>query len=228
MVLPNTGRCWAFWSQLLTSRRYEGIVLPMNLTDIEKRAKSLMTEHGVGSLEFAFDRAKKRIGATHYMKVYGANGRPQHLPVKITLSKEFVPHMDMDEITDTILHEIAHALTGWLVGESHGPAWKANARKVGAQPKRCKQLATAPEASVVGTCSVCNKVVLKQHRLPLRVYFHKTCGRKSVLNWTRKGQPVRLADMPNRYQNEYAQRYNDGYREPVFTITDTFGGLFNG
>lgn len=199
----------------------------MNLTDIETQAKALMTAHGVGSLEFKFDRAKKRIGATHYMRVFDAEGRPKRLPVKITLSKEFIPHMTMDDINDTILHEIAHALTGWLDGESHGPAWKRNALKVGAQPKRCKSLATAPAASVIGRCPKCQKVASEQHRLPLRVYFHGPCGRDSVLEWTRKGQPVRLADMPVRYRNEYARQYNGGLIDPS-QYTITFGGLVNG
>ena len=43
------------------------------------------------------------------------------------------------QVTDTILHEIAHALAG--PGAGHGPAWKATASRLGATPKSC-----APES----------------------------------------------------------------------------------
>lgn len=40
-----------------------------------------------------------------------------------------------DQVTDTILHEIAHALAG--PAARHGPAWKSIARRLGATPKSC-------------------------------------------------------------------------------------------
>lgn len=38
------------------------------------------------------------------------------------------------EVRDTILHEIAHALAPRA---GHGPKWRAICRQIGAEPKRC-------------------------------------------------------------------------------------------
>ena len=38
-----------------------------------------------------------------------------------------------EEIRDTVLHEIAHAIAGPEAG--HGPLWKATARRIGATPR---------------------------------------------------------------------------------------------
>jgi len=51
-------------------------------------------------------------------------------------------HASSEQLTDTILHEIAHALAG--PAAKHGPAWKAIARRLGATPKSC-----APESDEV-------------------------------------------------------------------------------
>lgn len=42
---------------------------------------------------------------------------------------------ELDDILNTIRHEVAHVIAGRDAG--HGPAWKAAAVKVGARPERC-------------------------------------------------------------------------------------------
>lgn len=173
----------------------------MNLRDIETQAKALMNLHNVGHLTFGFDNGKRRIGATHFMA---------GVPVKITLSKHFAALLTPDEIRETVLHEIAHAIAGHKAG--HGPAWKAAAIRVGAKPERCATAVTArPEAAVQGKCPNCD-FVHQQHRLPMRVSYCPTCvkagrsqfGNKSdALIWHKNGARVALSDMPARYQTEY-------------------------
>ena len=48
----------------------------------------------------------------------------------------------LDQVRDTILHEIAHALVG--PGHGHDAVWKRKCREVGARPERCGQ-ADMPE-----------------------------------------------------------------------------------
>lgn len=72
---------------------------------------------------FAFDTARRQFGCCHY----GSK--------KITLSRALVEINNEQQVRDTILHEIAHALCPTKA--HHGPIWKAMARAVGAKPERC-------------------------------------------------------------------------------------------
>lgn len=175
----------------------------MNLQEIEREARRLMTAHGVGSLAFEFDRGKRRIGATHFRGA-GVGSIQFKLPTKITLSKHFAVLLSEQEIREVILHEIAHALAGY--DANHGPKWKAHARALGIEAKACKATTVRPEYSVKGECSTCGKVVHSAHRLPLRVYFHHLCGGPidgGLIHWYREGKRVRFADMPARYRTEF-------------------------
>lgn len=174
----------------------------MNLTEIERHAKALMTAHGVGSLEFAFDGGKRRLGACHFLRIGNTT-----LPKRITLSRHYAVLIPKDEVHDVILHEIAHALAGHDAG--HGPIWKAAARKIGAKDERCATPSARPVASVRGVCTNpdCEKVVSELHRLPQRVSFHSTCGSDFPLRYFKNGGIVSLNGMPARYQTEYRRHY---------------------
>lgn len=95
----------------------------MNPAGARITARHLMDEHGLHAWSFGFDNAKRRCGQCNYTKRL------------ITLSRYYVGMNDEREVRDTILHEIAHALTG--PGHGHGPKWKSTARKIGATPNRC-------------------------------------------------------------------------------------------
>ena len=66
---------------------------------------------------FAFDHARTRAGACDYTK---------H---RITVSRLIAERSDDDEVHQTLLHEVAHALAGPAAG--HGPEWKAIAADLG-------------------------------------------------------------------------------------------------
>lgn len=88
-------------------------------------ARSLMDQHGLADWTFKLDRAKRRAGCCKYERKV------------LTLSYHYVTrNLDKpDDIRDTILHEIAHALAGPNVGR--GDAWKAICVQIGARPQRC-------------------------------------------------------------------------------------------
>lgn len=178
----------------------------MELTEIERHAKALMTAHGVGSLEFKFDGAKRRLGACLFQPCKSLNGT-YWLPKQISLSKHYAVLLPAEELHDVILHEIAHALAGRNAG--HGPLWKAAARKVGAKAQRCATPSASPQTSVAGVCTNpdCQKVVSNLHRLPQRVSFHRNCGRDFPLRWFKNGAMVRFNDMPAKYRDEYSRNY---------------------
>ena len=96
----------------------------MNLFEGAHLARDLMREHGLLQLgwTFGFDHARRRFGKCEY------DSR------RITLSRPLTLLNGIDEVRDTILHEIAHAL---CPGAGHGPRWRATCRRIGATPKRC-------------------------------------------------------------------------------------------
>lgn len=176
----------------------------MELTEIERHARALMTYHGVGRLTFGFNNTRTELGHCAYEYHNGVR-----IPVRIELSAWLTKHMTPEEIRDTVLHEIAHAL---CPDKGHGPLWKAYARRIGANPERKGRVAAHPGHPIEGKCQMCNKVVSHNHRLPLRVYFHPKCGMDIALGllvWYRNGKQVELGDMPARYIKEYYRLSND-------------------
>src|SRR5687767_14955649 len=84
----------------------------MNLYEAAHLAKQLMRQHGLDALgwTFGFDHARRRFGRCDYTDK------------RITLSRALTFLNSVDEVRDTVLHEIAHALTP---GAGHGARWRA-------------------------------------------------------------------------------------------------------
>ena len=66
-------------------------------------------------------RGQKRLGDCHFR---------YHV---IRISRTHALEGSEEQIRDTVLHEIAHAIAGH--GAGHGPLWKATARRIGATPR---------------------------------------------------------------------------------------------
>ncbi|WAB82616.1 SprT-like domain-containing protein [Microcella daejeonensis] len=66
---------------------------------------------------FGFDHATRRAGLCNYTDK------------RITVSRHLAARWDDDEIHQTLLHEVAHALAG--PGTNHGPEWKRIAAELG-------------------------------------------------------------------------------------------------
>lgn len=136
-------------------------------------ARRLMAEHGVGDWDFAFDRARRRLGSCH-------PGRR-----RITLSGPLTDLNDEATVRDTLLHEIAHALTP---GAGHGPAWRAACRRLGARPERCVppsqvHLPPAPWALVCDRCGA-QYLRYRRHRATfLCRHCRAGTGDAAVLRW---------------------------------------------
>jgi len=90
--------------------------------DARELAWQLMRLHGLSNWKFEFDHARRRFGSC------------QSTRKVITLSRPLVLLNDVQQVRDTILHEIAHALTP---GDGHGAKWRRKCAEIGANPKRC-------------------------------------------------------------------------------------------
>lgn len=117
--------------------------------DIPHVVTHLLEKHGLAQQGWAFqwDNARRRAGSCRYYKKL------------ITLSRHYVAlnvRDRLDDVIDTILHEIAHALTP---GHNHDDAWKAKAEEIGARPERCYDSATVqmPKGKYVARCGGCGK-----------------------------------------------------------------------
>src|SRR5699024_6211387 len=133
----------------------------MDTTRALALARQLLDEHGLDDWSVTLDRARRRAGVCRYQRR------------QISLSGPLTRIHDEEQVRDTILHEIAHALTGPRAG--HGPRWRAAARELGARPLRClpEDAATIPGAWI-GTCPAGHRV--DRHRRPTRVLSCRRCS----------------------------------------------------
>ena len=100
----------------------------MPLTEVTTLGEQLIREHEIKSglkagWQFAFDLAPARGGSCRYKEK------------QITLSVTYCLKAAKEEIIDTILHEIAHAIVGPKHG--HDATWKIVARRIGCTAERC-------------------------------------------------------------------------------------------
>ena len=91
------------------------------LDEVAGAARRLMDAHGLAGWTFAFVEAGRRLGDCNFRDRVIRIGRSHALDG------------GDEQIRDTVLHEIAHAIAGPKAG--HGPLWKATARRLGAVPR---------------------------------------------------------------------------------------------
>ncbi len=137
----------------------------MNLYEAAHLARDLMTRHELVGWSFAFDHARRRFGRCDYTNR------------QISLSKHLTFLNPLEEVRDTLLHEIAHALTP---GAKHGPRWRAVCRQIGARPIRCytdAQVVSPPRkpAAYRFGCPRCDWWVERRRQLKGRKYACKKC-----------------------------------------------------
>ena len=102
----------------------------MNITEAKTLALLYMEEHRLADWKLEFENCKRSLGRCHYYDR------------KITLSEWYVELNEEKDVEDTILHEIAHALS-WVrygrEGKGHGRLWKKVCVEIGAIPQRLHQ-----------------------------------------------------------------------------------------
>lgn len=145
----------------------------MTVLEVTTLALTLMHQWGLTQQgwTFGFNRRKKALGLCKFT-------------VKaIELSSHFVQANNHEAVSNTILHEIAHALAGPAAG--HGPVWRAWARKVGATTERCNSTATMPKGDWQAACKRCERVH-HMHRKPRRILRCLCHHQAPTLAWVRK------------------------------------------
>lgn len=128
----------------------------MKLSQAEEMAKNFMSLHGLTQKGwfFKWHNSDRAFGTCSY------NTKT------IYLSMEFVRLNPIDEVKDTILHEIAHAIAGYEAG--HGEEWKKVCIKIGAKPveKFTDDQAFNSSTRFIAICG-CGKSYKSPVKLPL-------------------------------------------------------------
>ena len=130
-----------------------------DLARIEIWARALIRLHLDETWSFGFDSAKRRLGACHYQAK------------RITVSRYLVPLLEDDEIHQTLLHEVAHAIAG--PEANHNAEWLRVARELGYEgDARHPSPGAVDLAPWVGECP--NGHLSYRYREPQR---EASCGR---------------------------------------------------
>lgn len=149
----------------------------MSAADVEAFASQKMREYGLTERGWVF----AWINTKRYM------GRCDYRKKRIEISKQFLGVAPDYEMRDTVLHEIAHALTP---GHHHNKTWKRACKLVGAKPIAvCRDDSFDLEPAWVAV--VDSKVVYRWHRKP-RASTIKAL--KNGDKWVKghKGKPVKV------------------------------------
>ena len=149
------------------------------LAEVEELARRLFARHrrrsGLGAeWTFGFDLSTARAGVCR---------QPSK---RIDLSVCYCLRAPRDEIEDTLLHEIAHAIVG--VEHRHDAVWRAKAREIGCKAERCSSVGhTLPRW--IGKCG-CEKPWSRQRlsRSLREGAICKACRRTIVWRLNAEGQ----------------------------------------
>ncbi len=147
----------------------------MDLAKAETLARELMTQHGLfGPMrfdvpqvffgwKFKFDTARKRFGCCFW----GTR--------TISLSRPLTAIGKEEDVRDTILHEIAHALVS--PNHGHDRVWRRKALEIGCNGNRCGITKNKLERG--GWIGHCPNPEHKHRvfRKPTRTYSCSQCGR---------------------------------------------------
>ena len=129
----------------------------MNVREAESLVYKYMAKHNLpDEWLFRWQNTKIALGTCIYNKK------------EIRLSKWYVELNDIESVVDTILHEIAHALSYVRYGSKgigHGKLWKDVCRQIGAVPKSYTKENLIKPTNHHKYVEECCDVTYRRHRL---------------------------------------------------------------
>lgn len=135
----------------------------MELKKAQALTHILMHKHGLlGHWKFRWHNKKRSLGTCSYVKKI------------IYLAKWYTELNDQSQVKDTILHEIAHALSYERYGRKgigHGKIWKSICREIGAEPRACTKAKLNHPNNHYKYIDTCCGLTFKRHRLKKNVSY---------------------------------------------------------
>ena len=154
----------------------------MDLGEARKVAVEMLCDSGLTSKgwTFYFDNATGRAGQTNFYEK------------SITLTCLGTKIASEDDVRQTMLHEIAHALVG--CGHAHDSVWLETARSIGYRQDRTMSLDTEAQRAYTqaiadaskweGRCAISRKVLTRAQRLGKRKRRLICKCHRTELDWT--------------------------------------------
>lgn len=144
----------------------------MILTEAEGKAVKFLEKHNLWQKGWVVKFSKSR----------SLFGKCSHKKKIIWLSKPLVELNNEEHVTDTILHEIAHALTP---GHHHNKKWKRVAIEIGCNGQRCwdNTKVIQPPHKFIGTCKTCGHIAKANART--NVACRACCDKYNIGKWDR-------------------------------------------
>lgn len=139
----------------------------MVLEAAEWNCRKLMEQHGllVKGWKFEWSNKKRSYGTCNY----GLR--------TISLSTYLTIACTKEQVINTILHEIAHALVG--SGHNHDDVWRRKAIEIGCDGQRCGSLEEEQRVKLKSKyllkCEKCNHSI-PRHKNMGTTYTHRYCG----------------------------------------------------
>ena len=167
------------------------------INDVKEVAETLMSQqftfstyYGTYTLSgkqlgynFKFDTAKRRFGCCNYTRKQISLSKP--------LSLENLDKVDT-QITDTMLHELAHAFSvhvyGMKEGRGHNYNWKHIAKQIGCDGERCfdSDDVNMPKSKYSLICDNCENETPKHKMVKKNYACGKCCNEHNNGKFTEK------------------------------------------
>jgi predicted SprT family Zn-dependent metalloprotease len=126
----------------------------MDLQKAQTMATDMMKHYNLVGWAFRFDRSVSRLGMC-------SHGRKT-----IFLSTHATTVNSEEQVLNTILHEIAHALVSGDHG--HDDVWRNKAISIGCDGERCSNIAVKAPSKYTIACKSCNQIRGRLYRLTQR------------------------------------------------------------
>lgn len=148
----------------------------MEIAEAQRLARDLLDKHNLKNWEIKFRNAR------------GYVGRCEIHNQRIIFSIYWTEKGSRYEFTDTVVHEMAHALVGYeREAQGHGPKWRAMMQRLGAPPERYSaQKRTTEDAKWQGVCP-CGKTKHGMNRRSNRMEYFYCPSCLDRLSWSFKG-----------------------------------------
>ncbi len=180
----------------------------MNPATALTRLQRSVEQHGLTDWTVSLDSAVKRFGVCNISKKH------------ISISRKLCELNSAEEVTDTILHEIAHALAFERHGENcgHDSRWKAICREIGARPVACYDNSVVqPDARWVLVHRQTGEVFRSYHKRPgrdwSRVWIRgrkkETFGQLTIRAKSQMNSKSDQHEPTDQQVNQTIKRFND-------------------
>lgn len=131
----------------------------MELREAKRMARELMREHGIGHWKLSWMDERHTAGTC---QTYRWHKDIRRTSGHIRLSRVFFTYFDVLEARDTILHEIAHALTDPKL-PGHGTEWRKTAQEIGGKGAKYvdPREHAKPQYQWMGVCPAGHKIYVR-------------------------------------------------------------------